>query len=249
MIGSLHHTNLVKLLGYCFENHEKLLVYEFLPNRSLNKVLFDPMGRKQLVWKRRFMIIEGICRGLLYLHRDSGKNIIHRDLKPENILLDRDMTPKIADFDLAKTFDIENTHENTEFVGGTFGYMAPELSRHRRFSTKSDVYSYGVMVLEILTGEKISEFEGSSHSMSLVDYVWQHWNAEAALAVVDPYMSNEYQRDEVVKCIQVGLLCVQSDPMKRPSMQEVLVMLHNNRDSLPVPSNPGYLSQHRIFTF
>ncbi|KAJ3703954.1 hypothetical protein LUZ61_007659 [Rhynchospora tenuis] len=125
--------------------------------------------------------------------------------------------------------------------------MAPELSRHGRFSTKSDIYSYGVMVLEIVTGEQISKFEESSRAMSLVDYVWKHWNAKAALAVVDPYMSNEYQREDAVKSIQVGLLCVQSDPVKRPSMQEVLVMLHNNRESLPVPSNPGYLSQHLIF--
>ncbi|WZY88332.1 hypothetical protein YC2023_045067 [Brassica napus] len=158
VVAKLQHRNLVRLLGFSLHGEEKLLVYEFVPNKSLDYFLFDPKKRIQLDWGVRHNIIHGITRGILYLHHDSRLKIIHRDLKASNILLDADMNPKIADFGMARIFGMEQTVANTARVVGTFGYMAPEYVTHGQFSTKSDVYSFGVLMLEIISGKKNSSF-------------------------------------------------------------------------------------------
>lgn len=239
LLARVQHRNVVNLLGYCTRGAEKLLVYEYISNESLDKFLFKTGRREELDWKRRYDIVGGIARGLLYLHEDSHSCIIHRDIKASNVLLDDKWAPKIADFGMARLFPEDQTHVNTR-VAGTNGYMAPEYVMHGHLSVKADVFSFGVLILELISGQKNSTFDVNLDAQNLLEWAWKLYKKGRSLEVLDPSLASSAVAEQVAMCVQIGLLCTQADPKSRPNMRRVVVMLSKKPGTLEEPTRPGY---------
>ncbi|KAK2993221.1 hypothetical protein RJ640_005189 [Escallonia rubra] len=240
LISGVQHKNLVRLLGCSIEGPESLLVYEFVPNKSLDQILFDKKNTAQFItWQQRFDIILGIAEGLAHLHDGCEAKIIHRDIKNSNVLLDENLTPKIADFGLARCVAPDRTHVSTA-IAGTLGYMAPEYLIRGQLTEKADVYAFGVLALEIACGRKNSVFVNDSGSV--LQCVWKHHKSDDITLSIDRSLIGNFPEKKASNALQVGLLCTQTCARYRPSMSSVVQMLTEKENVLPWPKQPPFLN-------
>ncbi|CAL5014669.1 unnamed protein product [Urochloa decumbens] len=232
VMSKLWHGNLLQLAPYCQDGNERVLVYEYMKHKSLNLYIFggDPRLRALLNWEQRMEIVCGIAKGVSYLHGLS-EEVIHRDLKPSNILLDDNWRPKIADFGTAKLFVVDQTDPT---LIQSAGYTAPEYSNERHLTLKCDVYSFGIILLEIVTGQR------TRTTPTLLSDAWESWNQGRISDLLDSAVSQPEPEllFELERCVQIGLVCVQQSPEERPTMSAVVSMLNSNRLQILVPKRP-----------
>ncbi|KAL6897316.1 hypothetical protein ACP4OV_007012 [Aristida adscensionis] len=226
-IGRLRHRNLVQLLGYCRRKGELLLVYEYMPNGSLDKYLYCGESMPTLDWTQRFNIIKGVATGLLYIHEKWEKVVIHRDIKASNVLVDCDMNGRLGDFGLARLYD-HGTDPQTTHIVGTMGYLAPELIRTGKASKLTDVFAFGAFVLEITCGQRPVNNESQENQEMLVDWVLEHLHKDSLTDTVDSRLRGEYNVDEVCLVLKLGLLCSHPYTNMRPNMRQVMQYLDGN---------------------
>jgi serine/threonine protein kinase len=232
VIGRTHHRNLVRLLGYCHDGSHRLLVYEYMSNGSLADILFTP--EKQPCWDERMGIARNVARGILYLHEECEQQIIHCDIKPQNILMDESGCAKISDFGLAKLLKPDQTKTFTAGIRGTKGYVAPEWHRKLPITVKADVYSYGIMLFEIICCRKSVDWNLPEEESVLDEWVCDCFESGNLTKLVG---NEEADKKQVERMVKLGLWCIQDDPSLRPSMKKVLLMLEGTVD-IPIPPKP-----------
>ncbi|KAK7373767.1 hypothetical protein VNO80_07187 [Phaseolus coccineus] len=229
-IGRLRHRNLVPLLGYCRRKGELLLVYDYMPNGSLDKYLYNK-PRVTLNWSQRFRITKGVASGLLYLHEEWEQVVVHRDIKASNVLIDSELNGRLGDFGLSRLYE-HGTDPHTTHVVGTLGYLAPEHTRTGKATTNSDVFAFGAFMLEVVCGRRPIEQVGGSGSEVLVDWVYNCWKRGDIVGVRDPNLGTNYKAEEVELVLKLALLCSHSNPLARPSMRQVVQYLERD---VPLP--------------
>ncbi|RCV13681.1 hypothetical protein SETIT_2G365200v2 [Setaria italica] len=247
-MGRLRHRNLVQLLGYCRRKGELLLVYDYMPNGSLDKYLYDRSKGALLDWPQRFHIIRGVASGLLYLHEDWEQVVIHRDVKASNVLLDAEMNGRLGDFGLARLYD-HGTDAHTTHVVGTMGYLAPELGHTGKATPATDVFAFGAFLLEVTCGRRpIEQDEHGNHTV-LVDWVTEHWRRGLMVDAADTMIPDGFNPDEVSLVLKLGLLCSHPLPNARPTMRQVMQYLDGDM-VLPdlSPEYFGFTGMERMYS-
>nr|KAJ0210120.1 hypothetical protein LSAT_V11C400171990 [Lactuca sativa] len=245
MIAGIQHPNVVRLYGCCVEGNHLLLVYEYMENNSLAHALFEHNNSKlESDWPTRQRICVGIAKGLTFLHKDSVLKMVHRDIKASNVLLDADLTPKISDFGLAKLDEEKNTHITTR-VAGTIGYMAPEYALWGYLSYKADVYSFGVLALEIVAGENNIKYRPTEDYFCLLDWAVVLKQKGSLIDLVDPRLGSGFNKKEAVRMIKIALLCTNKSPALRPTMSEVVNMLEG-RIKIKEPNMKVTMSEEQL---
>ncbi|EXC14819.1 L-type lectin-domain containing receptor kinase IV.1 [Morus notabilis] len=225
-MGRLRHRNLVPLLGYCRRKGELLLVYDYMPNGSLDKYLYD-QPKTTLNWSQRFRVIKGVAAGLFYLHEEWEQVVVHRDVKASNVLLDGELNGRLGDFGLARLYD-HGTDPQTTHVAGTVGYLAPEHTRTGKATTSTDVFAFGAFILEVASGRRPIEGRSSVEDVILVDYVFSCWSRGSITEAKDPNFGTDFVEEEVEVVMKLGLLCSHSEPAVRPSMRQVVQYLEKD---------------------
>lgn len=236
-IGRLRHRNLVQLLGWCRCRGDLLLVYDFMPNGSLDKYLFDEPIRV-LCWEERFKIIKGVASGLLYLHEEWEQTVIHRDIKAGNVLLDSDLNGRLGDFGLAKLYE-HGANPSTTRVVGTLGYLAPELTKTGKPTTSTDVFAFGALLLEVVCGRRPIEPKALPEELILVDWVSERWQTGSVLEVVDPKLNGDFDDLEAITVIKLGLMCSNDVPEARPTIRQIVRYLEGEEPLSEVVPSPG----------
>ncbi|XP_074311234.1 cold-responsive protein kinase 1-like [Silene latifolia] len=243
LISETQHENLVKLYGCCVEGKHRILVYNYLENNCLAQTLLGNQKCSiEFSWQTRRKICIGIARGLAFLHEEVRPHIVHRDIKASNILLDKDLTPKISDFGLAKLMPPNATHVSTR-VAGTLGYLAPEYAVRGQLTRKADVYSFGVLLLEIVCGRSNTNMRLPHGERFLLERIWERYQQRELVVMVDDMLNGDYDAEEACNFLKIGLLCTQDAPKLRPSMSTVVKMLTGriNIDDVVITA-PGLIS-------
>ncbi|KAJ6983345.1 hypothetical protein D5086_020821 [Populus alba] len=241
-VSNINHENLVNLHGGCIDGPRKILVYDYMENGSLAQTLLGgEENRARFGWETRREISLGIAQGLAYIHEEIKPHIVHRDIKASNILLDKNLCPKVSDFGLSKLFPVNFTHVSTR-VAGTLGYLAPEYAISGRLTRKTDVYSFGVLLLEIVSGRKATDFDPELGEHYLVEKAWEMYRADNLLKLVDPMLDGNFLRTEAVRFVKVALLCVQEKCGLRPSMSKAIKMIRGEIDIHNMQiTQPGFI--------
>ncbi|XP_031116047.1 PR5-like receptor kinase [Ipomoea triloba] len=241
-MGRIHHVNIARLVGYCAENSKRALVYDFMSNGSLDKYINKGANASLLNWKRKFEIAMGVARGIDYLHRGCDIQILHFDIKPHNILLDKNFIPKISDFGLAKLFPTDKSIVTLTAARGTIGYVAPELINRSigAISHKADVYSFGMLLMEMLGLKKIPVTRQDESSQYFPSWIYNDINKGK---VIEMGELDEEEKRITKKMTIVGLWCIQTSPIPRPSMSRVVEMLEGDVELLQMPTDTSFLSE------